>query len=181
MGMKKLVDCWGEELVWRRFKPLQPHYELHAGDGVAARLTQGLVSAKGEAQTVEAHWNFVRVGMFRTRIVVRDVASQAEVAAMPWTGDRILEMANGNRFPLAQFNASGETGFVTMEGERLFGVQPGGFAKGHHAIVKVEEVARDLSELPLLLCLNWYAVMLAAKDAGQGAGAGGAIGGGFGR
>ncbi|RYX81114.1 hypothetical protein EON83_25575 [bacterium] len=184
--MKRLQDCWNENLVWERIKPLQPQFELRLGDEVLARMSKAMINTKGEAEAQDGQWTMKSEGMWKTRIMVREAQSGTIVATMPWAVPmgkipaRILELTNGTQYPLFLNIGKGgnlESGFTTPTGRFLVSGRSEGMADKHKGIVRIDSAAQTLPELSLLVCLSWYLNMFAVQDAASRGGAmGGALG-----
>jgi len=178
--MKTIQEHSQEALVWRRIKPLQPQYELRAGEEVVGRLLKGVISSKADLETAEGQWEIKREGLFRTRLVIRDAHSRADAGAMPWSSARRLELPDGRSYQFTGISmglTSDESGLFTGAGERLLSIRAEGMANGHRGLVRIEPAAEALADLALLVGLTWYAMLLATQDRAVQAGGMGATGG----
>lgn len=178
--MKTIQEHSQEALVWRRIKPLQPQYELRAGEEVVGRLLKGVISSKADLETAEGQWEIKREGLFRTRLVIRDARSRADAGTMPWSSARRLELPDGRSYQFTGISTgltSDESGLFTGAGERLLSIRAEGMAGGHRGLVRIEPAAASLTGLPFLIGFTWYAMLLATQDRAVQAGGMGATGG----
>lgn len=141
-------------------------FELRVSDEVVATLQfQRASLAAGE--TAEEQWTFKREGFWHPQVTVRVAGSDANVAVFKpaWTGGGTLELPQGRllRFGAANFwhsqwdwsdpeskplvHFKSHAGLLKMEGE-----------------VGIEPEAATQSDLPLLVVLGWYLLILFARD-----------------
>ena len=145
-GRGRLADVRGiaevadQELVWIQPAARKREHELRAGDELVATLR----FQRGTLADAEAD-----IAAFHPR----------------WTGGGSLEVADGNALKLASAN------FWQSEWVRLDKDQPVVRFKGRHGIVKakgaveVQAGAGERPDLPLLILLGWYLILLHADDA----------------
>jgi len=145
-GRGRLADVRGiaevadQELLWIQPAARKREHELRAGDDLVATLR----FQRGTLADAEAD-----IAAFYPR----------------WTGGGSLEVADGNALKLASAN------FWQSEWVRLDKDQPVVRFKGRHGIVKakgaveVQAGAGERPDLPLLILLGWYLILLHADDA----------------
>ena len=173
--MSTIREVVGQDLAWIQPARTQQAFELHAGDNLVATLRFERASlAIGEADV--HRWTFKREGFWHPRVTVRlpDSDDNAATFQPSWSGGGTLELPgrvlrfgaanfwhsqwdwqDGEKQPLVHFKS--QHGFLKMEGQ-----------------VEIEPGAAAISELPLLVVLGWYLLVLFARDAAS-AGATGAI------
>ena len=177
MRVRTIAEVADQELVWIQPARLTQSFELQASDEVVATLEfQRASLASGE--TADQRWTFKREGFWHPQVTVRVPDSDANVAVFKpaWTGGGTLEIPQGRqlRFGAANFwhsqwdwsDASNQplvhfkshAGLFKMEGE-----------------VDIESGAVSLPELPLLVVLGWYLLILFARDSAAAAGASAAV------
>ena len=164
--MASLADVAGQELLWVQPAARRREHELRAGDDVIAtlRFQRGTLA---DAQADGQHWTFKRQGFWHPRVSVRVAGSETDIAMFhpQWTGGGTVELAGGNPVKLASAN------FWQSEWVWLDKDQPVVRFKGRHGLVKAKgavdippEAARR-PDLPLLVLLGWYLILLHADDA----------------
>lgn len=162
--------------MWTQPARSKQAFELRATSDVVATLQFERASlATGEA--AEQGWTFKREGFWHPQITVRLAGSDANLAVFKpaWTGGGMLELPEGRvlKFSAANFWHS-QFSWLDPSGKPL--VQ----FKSHPGLLRMEgqlDIAPDaiaLSELPLLVVLGWYLLILFARDAAV-AGATGAV------
>ncbi|MDQ6876576.1 MAG: hypothetical protein M3082_02545 [Candidatus Dormibacteraeota bacterium] len=166
--MRTIREVADQELVWIQPARMKQGFELHASDEVVATLQFERASlASGEA--AEQRWTFKREGFWHPQVTIRLPDSDANIAVFQpaWTGGGTLELPQGrllrlgaanfwhsrwdwsdtaSQAPLVHFNS--HAGLLKTEG-----------------LVDVETDAVAYPELPLLVVLGWYLLILFARDA----------------
>jgi hypothetical protein len=171
--MGRISELAGQELVWVQPSRTTQAFELHAPNEVVGTLQfQRSSLAAGAAE--DRQWTFKREGFWHPQVTVRAPGSDINAAVFKpaWSGGGTLELAPGRslRFgaanfwhsqwdwqdadnaPLVHFKA--HHGFMKMEGQ-----------------VEIETAATPLPELPLLVVLGWYLLILFARDSAAAGGA----------
>jgi hypothetical protein len=162
----------GQDLTWLQPSRIQQAFALHAGDVVVATLRFERSSlATGEA---DGHrWTFKREGFWHPRVTVRVPESDDNVGAFQpaWFGGGTLELPGRQlRFGAANFWHS-QWDWLGSDDKPLV------HFKSHHGFMKMEgdvEIEPDAAgspELPLLVVLGWYLLILFARDAAAAGGA----------
>ena len=165
--MKKINEFAMGELLWIQPARLKSEFELRAGEEILGSLRfQRSSLAAGE--TADQSWTFKREGFWHPRITVRVPGSDDNVATFQpgWAGGGTLELQPGRqlRFVAANFWHS-QWDWVDAQSQPLV------HFKSHQGLLKVEgEVtveagAMKSPELPLLVVLGWYLLVLFARDA----------------
>jgi len=142
-------------------------YELRADDRVIARL--GWVKTFGslaEAECGELRWTFKRGGFLRPYVSVREPDRSDDVAVFQpgWLGNGELRVADGERYYWRRNFWSTRFSFFTASDVEVvrFGSRKG-LIKLRMG-VEVLPGASDLAELPLLLTLGCYLIVLMSED-----------------
>ena len=171
--MTNLRSMTGRELQWVRPGAFKRHYELRSGDTVVGELGfERSVGWTASGKTGEGTWNFDRSGFLRSRITVRDTASTNEVGAF---SEKFVRRKEEILLPDGSSYAIGVNGFrsrFTLEtptGETLAVVQRRGFFRvvWH---VEVRYKAKSIPELPWLVLLVWYYILILRSRARRGHG-----------
>jgi hypothetical protein len=167
--MKKIQELATQELLWAQPARLKQEFELRAGDEVLATL-RWQRSSLAIAETADQIWTFKREGFWHPRITVRLPGSDDNVATFQpgWAGGGTLDLGPGKqlRFGAANFWHS-QWDWLDAQN------QPFVHFKSHQGLLKVEgEVTIEASavkspDLPLLVVLGWYLLVLFARDAAE--------------
>ncbi|OLE78780.1 MAG: hypothetical protein AUG06_09520 [Actinobacteria bacterium 13_1_20CM_2_65_11] len=175
--MQKIAEVADQELVWSQPARLKQAFELQAANEVVATLQfQRASLAAGEV--ADQQWTFKREGFWHPQITVRVAGSDANLAVFKpaWTGGGMLELPQGRllRFGAANFWHS-QWDWSDPAGNPLV------HFKSHAGLLKtegevgIEPVASALPELPLLVVLGWYLLILFARDSAAAAGSTAAV------
>jgi hypothetical protein len=163
----RIGEVAGQDLVWVQPARSKQAFELHASDDVVATL-QFERSSLASGESGEQKWTFKREGFWHPQVTVRIPGSDANVAVFKpaWTGGGTLDLPQGrtlhfgaanfwhsqwdwsdvaSQAPLVHFKS--HAGLLRMEGQ-----------------VDVETTAVSYPELPLLVVLGWYLLILFARD-----------------
>ncbi len=173
--MQALRDVIGRELEWVKPKWTKLQFELRAGETVVATLAWAHgSSAVGE--WAEGQYRFSRAGWFRPRILVRGAAPDATDASeepIATFAYRVgtLTFPDGRTFLWKKpKKLTTERIWVDSAATALVRVRP---ARWHAAAaVTIQPEAAGLPELPLLVLLGQYLIVLAAQDAAAASAAG---------
>jgi hypothetical protein len=191
--MRLIQEAADRELIWRQPKALKEDYQLQAGDEVVATLRweKGWGSL-ATARTAEGEWTYKRSGFWQQRVGARPVGSEREVATFipEWTGNGALTVEGGRTFRWA---GKGFWGMEKVWQERedappLVGFKHNGSLKTEARVILsptaavLPEIAQlddlyrpvtpaemappstSLAELPLLVTLGFYLMVLEAMD-----------------
>jgi hypothetical protein len=163
--MSTHCDDQGAGLVWTRPKESKRQFELQVADNtILATRTWGR-GAHAQAQWGEIHYQFSRQGWFRPRIMVH-AADSAEagtpIATFAQHGG-VLRFPGDRAFfwKKPQWLTS-ERLWVDSAATELVRFHP---ARHTTAAVTTPPGATHRPELPLLILLGQYLILLAAKDA----------------
>jgi len=148
-------------------------YQLQKGQDVIGRLTwNSRCGTLADAECAEGRWTFKRVGCFDPFVTVRAYGSERTLATFRprLSGGGLLELEHGN---VIEFNASDLWGhrwvFLEPEGSVLLDIRVdhgGGFlgALRPEGIIDIREASVMKPELPLVLCLGWYLILLLERE-----------------
>ena len=170
--MKTIAEFTGHDFRWVQPNLLKREYELKVQDGVAARLkfshTIGS-SATGESQ--DGRWSFNRAGFWRRNVVVRELASGAELAIFNkniWKGGGTVVLTAGRKFLTTPNFWQSHYDIWSEDGQPLIHYRIGGIWRPSAATL-IEPGAASLPELPWMTLLGWYLVLLMRQDAAAAA------------
>jgi hypothetical protein len=179
--VESIANFAGTPLYWVQPKAFERWFELRAGDQVIATLeweTSCGTLARGSAP--DGSWTFKRVGFLNPRITVRQSGSEVDIAVF-WPrlmGDGTLEFASGSAFRWQSTNFWGtDWMFAANDGTPLLALKQGS-KEGRlsdlfktQSLVEIHPGAGAVPELPLLVLIGWYLMILRQDDAAAGAAA----------
>ena len=164
-----LRSARGTPLVWSQPRAFSHEYRLTAGDRILATLRwPKTFGSLAEGRIGEDMWTFKRVGFWRPSVTIRRPETLEQDVArfvMDWRrGDLILP--GGVRYRWDQvsfwkaewafFDAAGKDRLVEFVPEnRFFKMSMG---------VRMHPAAEEGADLPLLLVLGWYLLVMASQD-----------------
>ena len=177
--MEPLTSNHDSKLSWVQPKTFERQFELRAGGKLFGTLR--LEKALGTLATAHAAtgtWTFKRSGFLNPRVTVREAGGETD-AAVFWPrvwGGGWLDYPTGKRFQWKSMNFWGSAwAFTGMQGETVFTMRPGSEESRlsdllkNQALVDVDAHAYDLTELPLLLMLGWYLMIMQHEESTAGA------------
>lgn len=178
--MRRIADLSGQLLTWEQPSALKMHYELRAGSEVVATLRfRSSFGSYATAESDDGCWTFKRVGFWRTKVTVRPCDSNDDIASFKnntWSGGGTLELADGRTFLATTNFWQTKFGFETESADKLIQFQTSGLIH-LSATVEIELGAINLPELPLMVMLGCYLIVMMNADAAVAAGAAGATAG----
>lgn len=169
----KLAELIGQELKWVQPNALKREYDLHAGNVIAATLSfQSAVGSLATATSGDGSWTFKRVGFWQTKVTIRASEAATDLAIFKnntWSGGGALELADGRKY-LANTNFwATQYEFTTETGETLFRYKKVAGVLHVSGLVEIAPRMRDIAEMPWMVLLGWYLVMMMQMDSGTAA------------
>lgn len=167
--MQPIGETGSHEFLWRQPRRRASTYDLYAGEYLVATLSWQRGS-RAEARTASGQWTFERTGFWHARVRVRGPSPDASCITFTprWTGAGNLECAGERRFRWTPANFwqtqwvwQAADGTLLMRIRRNPKITHGGHTA--KALVELMPAADDLPELPLLILLGWYLVLLHAR------------------
>lgn len=183
--MEPIASKLDQELEWIQPKALQRYFELRAGEQVLASLEFATsFGSLATASSADGIWTFKRVGFFNPRITIRRAGEDDDLAVYRtgWTGAHgRLELNDGRTFAwhTANFWAT-QFYFSDSQGDPLVTFLSGIDEKKAsdwfkiQARVRIDSGGERLAELPLLVLLGLYLIILHMEDAAAAAAVAGA-------
>lgn len=165
--MEKIADFIGLPLLWRRPALLKAVYELTSGDTLIATVSfRSLWGTFATARSADGCWTFKRAGFMQTRVTIRACDSDVDLATFrnnTWSGGGTLVLPDGRRYPANtnfwqtqyEFTTDAGTALIRYHGPRLF---------SSSGDVTLLPDARDVPELPWMVMLGWYLVVMMESD-----------------
>ena len=161
--MRTINEVAQADLLW--MSDTNEHsFELRAGDEVVGRLQLG-DKQRGDGDAANERWTFRREGFLRQRVTVRVPGSDANVAIfhVSWKKGGILELDRGRwmRLRLPSLWRWKWT-WADMYGRPLVHLENGLFMRDGQ--VTIEPDAAAAPDVPLLVVLGWYLLVVWALD-----------------
>jgi hypothetical protein len=173
--MDKIANFVGLPLLWHRPSLLKAEYELKSGEALVATLRfRSVWGTFATAQSADGCWTFKRVGFWQTRATIRRCDSEEEIAAFKnntWSGGGTLLFPDGHQY-LANTNFwQTQYEFKTETGESLIHYRNRGLFVSS-AEVTILPPAQAVPELPWMVMLGWYLILMMQNDSAYVAAAG---------
>jgi hypothetical protein len=173
--MEALSTAIGSKLFWAQPKTLERQFELRTEGCLFGTLRfEKALGTLATASSAAGRWTFKRAGFMNPRVTIREAGRDADLAVY-WPklwGGGVLECANGSRFQWKSMNFWATTwGFADTREELVFTMKPGAEKSKlsdllkSQAIVEIGTPSYALAELPLLLMLGWYLMIMQQDDA----------------
>jgi hypothetical protein len=166
--MQSLAELAMEPLEWRCAGWGDRSWELHAASALLGTLRlEGVFRITARAETDTGQWHLTRTGFFGRRIEVHEAGAMREVASVNrgWLGRATVRFATGREIAWEPINFwTTQWAFLAEHRQPLveFGRGPG-FLKRIYT-VKVVRDARGLKELPILVTLGLFLLVLRARS-----------------
>jgi hypothetical protein len=172
--VRKIDDLIGNELKWVQPTAFKPQYELRASGELAAVLrVSGLFRDQAVAESADGCWTFERVGFWRNKVRVRACGTQSDAALFKLSrwgdGSGVLQLRDGRKLTATTNFWRTEYQFRNEAGEPLIRLTGGGVLR-QSAKVDVHAKAAGLPELPWLMMLGMFLMVIARAEATSGAG-----------
>ena len=166
--MRSIREAGDQGLQWSSISLWQHRFALHAAGDVVARLRwEKTFGSLAVAETAEGSWTFKRRGFLRPSVTIRVPGADEDLATLSvhFRGEGSLLAPDGRvyQWTKASFWRSSWT-WTDAGGQPLVHFEP--VLLKRSAAVKLEPAALPLHDLPLLVCLGWYLMVLMADDAG---------------
>ena len=164
----RIAHVADRELTWAQPSFTRQAYELtELGALVGGLVFPRMLGTLAEAASGEGIWTFKRVGFFRQRATVRTAGTEVDLATFQndtWHSGGTLEFTEGRRFRATTNFWNTRFAWETEEEQTLLRFHHGGAFK-LSATVEIEEAARALPELPILVLFGWYLCVMLHRDA----------------
>lgn len=159
-------------LSWVQPSAFRMDYELRAGNDVAAGLRfRSAFGSFATGESADGCWTFKRVGFFQTRVTIRECGEETDIATFTnstWSGGGTLELTGGTKILATTSFWRTKLEFTTESGSALVRFHTGGMIH-LNATVEIDPAAAELKDLPLIVLLGWYLVVMMHNDAAASA------------
>ncbi len=171
--MKHIAEMTGRELQWTQPHALKMEYELREGEEVVATLRfKSSFGSFATAESADGCWTYKRVGFWQTRATVRACGSESEIASFKnntWSSGGTLEFPDGRKFLASTNFWQTKYDFRTETAQTLFHYTRIGGILHQSALVEIEPQAANIPELPWMVMLGWYLVVMMQQDSAAAA------------
>ncbi len=172
--MRTITALVDHQLTWTPQRGLRPAYELRFGDELVATLRfPKMLSSRAILETGEGSWALERMGFFNSRIVVRLADSETDVAvfkANVWTGGGTLELSEGRTLEVRTSMWERTSQLKMDSGEQIVEMIGRGFFR-FSAEVRMTRKATQCPELPWMVAMLFYLMIMKRRDSASHAGA----------
>jgi hypothetical protein len=143
------------------------HYELQSAHEVAATLRfRKSFRTFAIAQSEDGCWTFRRVGFWKKRVMIRPCGAETDVAVFrynTWSEGGTLEVRDGRRVLADIDHWQTYVEFRAESGDTLIKFEVHGL-KRRSAAVEIQPKAVLMPELPLMVFLGWYLIIITQTD-----------------
>lgn len=173
--MEPLVNAKDLELFLVQPRATRRNFILRSGERIIGQLDfRSEFDSLADAISANEAWTFKRVGFFSPHVTVRRAGSKIEIATCHpnWTGtESKIQFSSGEVYlwKVASFWATSYS-FSNGDGIELITFRSGSVEKNisnlftNQALVHIAFEAWQLVELPLIVLLGWYLVLLQQDD-----------------
>ena len=166
--MKPIAALAGRPAAWKARGAFARDFDLVAGDESFATLRwEKAFGSLAAAETAEGRWTFKRAGFLNPRVTARVAGSDRDLATFrpDWGGGGTLVFEHGAAFRLRSHGFWNPRWVLeSPDGAELVEFRPEGFTR-RNAHLEVKPGAAGLPELPVLVTIGWYLVILVEEDA----------------
>ena len=166
--MQNIGACVGHELKWTQPHTLQMAYELHDSAELVATLRfRSSFGSLATAESADGCWTFKRVGFWETRATIRACGAEQDLAIFKnntWASGGTLELPDGRRYPASTNFWDTAYAFNTADGEPLVSYRNIGGLLHLSSLVEIRPAAAALPELPWLVMLGCYLIVMIQMD-----------------
>lgn len=166
--MNRLQDVGGTTLEWTQPSWGARAYELRA-DGIlfATLQWEKLFGSLATARTADGEWTFKRGGFLRPRVTARVAGTEEAVAEFQadWGGGGTLTIAGRAAYEWKRLSFfGGAWGFTRPTGRMVAEFEPQFSVLKRRVEVRIAESPDSAKDLPLLVTLGWYLLVLMQQD-----------------
>lgn len=172
----KIADLARRSLKWHQPKMLRMSYHLLDGEEIVAVVEfRSAFGSFATARSADGTWTFKRTGFFRPVVTARAQGSEKDIAVFrndTWHRGGTFELPDGRTY-LASTNFWATTYDITTQtGEPLISFKRIGGVFHLTTEVEIHAAAARKPELPWMVMLGWYLIVLMQHDAAAGTAAG---------
>ena len=166
--MKKIAGPTDQELKWEQPSGFKEEYELRAGEELVATLRfRSSFGTLATAESADGCWTFKRVGFWQPKATVRRCNEDDDIAAYKnetLTSCGLLTLSDGRTFSAESNFWQTKFEFSNESGETLIQFKADGLLH-LSSIVTIGPGAVNLPEVPWMVMLGWYVIVMMRRDA----------------
>lgn len=171
--MEPISKVAQKELIWTQPNAFKEEYELRGEDILVGTLKfRSAFGSLAIAETAEGCWTFKRVGFFSTRVSVRTCDSETDIASFKnntWSGGGTLELPSGRTYRASTNFWQTKLELISEYDQLVLSYSDiGGFFR-RTAMVQIEQYAAQITDLPWMVMLSWYLVVMMQRDSAAAA------------
>ncbi|MHB8932478.1 MAG: hypothetical protein ACYC6H_03300 [Bellilinea sp.] len=171
--MEPISKVAQKELIWTQPNAFKEEYELRGDDVLVGTLKfRSAFGSLAIAETADGCWTFKRVGFFSTRVSVRACDSETDIASFKnstWSGGGTLELPNGRTYRASTNFWQTKLELISEYDQLVLSYSDiGGFFR-RTAMVQIEQYAAQIADLPWMVMLSWYLVVMMQRDSAAAA------------
>ena len=165
--MQRIANYAQQEMKWEQPNAFKEQYELRVGEETIAALRwRSMWGSLATAESADGCWSFKRVGFFSTRVTVRVCDSEQDIAVYhpnTWSQGGTIELPDGRKYKASTNFWMSKVEISDETEETIIRYHIGGFFR-QSAVVEVLPTALRLPELPMMVMLGWYLIILMHQD-----------------
>jgi hypothetical protein len=165
--MRKLIELVDQPLEWVQPRALRMQYELRASDELVATLHfRSSLGSFATGDSADGCWTFKRVGFWQTRVTIRLCGGDSDIASFQnntWSGGGSLELSDGRVFHATTNLWQTRLEFQNESNSTLIQFRSGGVLH-QSAKVEIQPSAVGTPELPFMMILGWYLIVMMSAD-----------------
>lgn len=164
--MRKMVGMVGQDLKWIKPDVIKKEYVLLGKKSVIAVLSfQNPFSFFATAESADGKWIFKRVGIWKPKVTIREIRSEVDLGVfknITREGEGTLELTDGTQYNLRNHTDAvpSHFSFECASGEALISYGRFDWFLSLSSHVEIHPIAKDVSEMPWMVLLGWYAIIL---------------------
>jgi hypothetical protein len=164
--MRKIIELVDQQIEWVQPRALKMQYELRANTELVATLRfRSSFGSFATGESADGSWTFKRVGFWQTRVTVRPCGGDGNIASFKnntWSGGT-LELSDGRVFRATTNLWQTKLEFQNESNQTLIQFKSGGLLH-QSAKVEVQPSAVGILELPFMMMLGWYLIVMMNAD-----------------
>jgi hypothetical protein len=168
MAMKNIGSVDPGKLKWKQTRFAVHDFELRSGgDRVGEVYWTEWLSDRAVANCADGCWHMDRPDFFRDRVVVSEQESGNVIAFFEknWFGEGQLIFVDGRSYEWFRTKAfCNHWALANAEDEVVFEIRDATRWFKHQADIVLHAAAEGETELPLLILIGWYLVVMAIQD-----------------
>jgi hypothetical protein len=172
--MPTIAALAGQRMKWVQPSGWTMKFRLEAtGQPVASLEFRSMLGSFATGESEDGAWTFKRTGFIRTGVTIRKRDEDADVARFAnstWSGGGTLHLSDGRTLRASTNLWQSQIVFELDSGERLLAFRSGGILH-LSAEIEIEPAGSKLPELPWMVMLGCYLLVMLRSESGGAAAA----------